>query len=182
MGKMVSWSTSLEMAQDYLRCMMFCLSGNIFLRQVPRFDSIHPKLATKYPYSPTQPLSRGQADPQSWELACHQVIVICSISVPKDWWRQSGGMTTEKGAVINKPLGQKQNRRSSTNDKIYLADDLIGPILCTMCFIKSQCYNIDGNIMSKVIYATLFGWSRIGGPKAKINQSACVILCLWYNQ
>ena len=83
-------------------------------------------------------------------------------------------MPTEKGAVINKPLGQKQNRRSSTNNKIYLVDDLIGSIIYTMCFIKSQCYNIDGNIMSKVIYATLSGWSRIGGRQAKSNQSACV--------
>ena len=83
-------------------------------------------------------------------------------------------MLTEKGAVINKPLGQKQNRRSSTNNKIYLADDLIGPILYTMCFIKSQCYNIDGNIMPKVIYATLSGWSRIGGRQVKSNQSTCV--------
>jgi hypothetical protein len=64
-------------------------------------------------------------------------------------------MSFGEGAVISKSLKQKMNGKSSTDNELIGADELIGPIMQTLYFMRAQGYHVEENILNQDNHSTM---------------------------
>jgi hypothetical protein len=74
--------------------------------------------------------------------------VDASYAVHPDMRSHTGGtMTLGGGSIFNKSTKQKLNGKSSTEAEVIAVDDVVGQILWTQYFLKSQGYNCNDTIL-----------------------------------
>ena len=79
-----------------------------------------------------------------------------SFAIHHDYRGHTGAMMLfGAGAVISKSLKQKINGKSSTDNKLIGADEMIGPILRTLYFMRAQGYNMEENVLKQDNHSTM---------------------------
>ena len=58
-----------------------------------------------------------------------------------------GMMSIGSGAITSSSRNQNINGRSSTDNKLILVNDIMGPVLWALYFIQGQGYTVERNIM-----------------------------------
>ena len=58
-------------------------------------------------------------------------------------------LTLGKGSISSKSMKQKLNTKSSTESELVVVDDMMGDVLWTNYFLKSQGYNISKTIIEQ---------------------------------
>ena len=64
-------------------------------------------------------------------------------------------MSFGEGAVISKSLKQKMNGKSSTDNELIGADELIGLIMQTLYFMQAQGYHVEENVLNQDNHSTM---------------------------